>query len=217
MPPVSRSRTPRPDAAVPDVPPGGRRPLDDVFSLAYEELRRLAAHRLAQERPGDTLQPTALVHEAYLRLIGDADVQWNGRGHFFGAAAQAMRRILISHAREKQAQKCGGGVPVTLNEDLAFAADRSFDVIEIDEALEKLAQIDPRQAQVVELRFFSGLSVEGTKLALYTASGFAASVGFASVFGAEVGLAGAAGPQAVATRPRAASFRTTPIRRNGHG
>lgn len=147
---------------------GNRGAQDDLIPLVYKELKRLASSYMQRERAGHTLQATALVHEAFLRLVNIEGVNWQGKAHFFAVAAQAMRRILISHAREKLAQKRGGGVAVTLDENLAFGKDRSFEVIEIDETLEKLARIDARQAQVVELRFFGGLDVEQTAEALGT-------------------------------------------------
>ena len=129
-----------------------------LMPLVYDELRRLAREYLRHERGGHTLQPTALVHEAYLRLVDDSRAQWQGRAHFFGVAARAMRRILVDHARAHNAAKRGGGiekVPLEAAGDLLAAPD--VDLVELDGALETLAQTYPRQSEVVELRFFGGL------------------------------------------------------------
>lgn len=135
--------------------------------MVYEELRRLAAHRLAQEPSGQTLQPTALVHEAWLRLSGDRQPPWENRAHFFGAAAEAMRRILIDRARSKQAARHGGGWQrVELAEIDAPAQATDTLLLHVHEALDKLAQEDPRAAEFVKLRFFVGLSVEEAALSL---------------------------------------------------
>jgi RNA polymerase sigma-70 factor, ECF subfamily len=139
---------------------GKREAVDDLIPLVYAELRRLAAHYLKKERAGHTLQPTALVHEAFLRLV-DADVQWENRGHFFALAAQLMRRILVDYARERLAEKRGGGeAKVSLDEAFVFACEKPSELIALDEALKNLAKVDPRRSQVVELRFFGGLSNE---------------------------------------------------------
>jgi RNA polymerase sigma factor (TIGR02999 family) len=138
-----------------------------LLPLVYEELRRLAARRLARERPGQTLDATGLVHEAYLRLVGPNDAQaWDGRGHFFAAAAEAMRRILIDNARRKRTPKHGGGRRrVDLDPDLATARPRD-DLLAIDEALTKLAAQEPRKAELVKLRFYAGLSIPDAAQAL---------------------------------------------------
>ena len=133
----------------------------DLLSLVYEELRRLAAHKMAHEMPGQTLQPTALVHEAWLRLVGNSKPCWNSRGHFFAAAAEAMRRILVDGARRKRALKHGGGhvrIDVTSYELAAEVPDDR--VVAVHQALDDLAKLDPRQAEVVKLRFFAGLQLE---------------------------------------------------------
>jgi RNA polymerase sigma factor (TIGR02999 family) len=132
-----------------------------LLPLVYEELRRLAASRLAQEAPGQTLQPTALVHEAYLRLTRGTDGQhWDGRGHFFAAAAEAMRRILVEAARRKKRIKHGGlAVRQALDLDALAAPAADHDVLDLHEALEKLAQHDTKKAKLVELRFFAGLTL----------------------------------------------------------
>ncbi|MCC7375203.1 MAG: sigma-70 family RNA polymerase sigma factor [Verrucomicrobiales bacterium] len=131
----------------------------ELLPLVYEELRRLAAHRLAAEAPGQTLQPTALVHEAWLRLVGNDHNHWNGRGHFFGAAAEAMRRILIENARRKHRAKRGGQFTRVDLDSIDVAATCSDDqVLAVDEALGELAKRDPRAAELVKLRFYLGLS-----------------------------------------------------------
>ncbi len=132
-----------------------------LWPLVYEELRRLAARKLASERPGQTLQPTALVHEAYLRLIGGKNPEhWRGRNHFFIAAAKAMRRILVENARRKQRIKHGGGLKRCLvDEAFLLAPEPSEDLLALDEALTRLAVSDPAAAELVQLRYFGGLSV----------------------------------------------------------
>jgi RNA polymerase sigma-70 factor (ECF subfamily) len=146
---------------------GSRDSLNELLPLIYRELRRLAARALRRERSGHTLQPTALVHEAYLRLIDQRDVTWQNRAHFFAVAAQAMRRILVDHARARERVKRGGPQQqVPLLEDHAVHQARSVDVLALDQALTRLDRIDPRQRQVVELRYFSGLSIEETAAAM---------------------------------------------------
>jgi RNA polymerase sigma factor (TIGR02999 family) len=142
---------------------GDKAARDSLMTAVYEELRRLAALYLSRERPGHTLQPTALVHEAYLQLVGEGRVDWQGRAYFFGAAGRLMRRILVDHARARNAAKRGGGrLMVTFSEALAAAAPRDLDLVALDSALEELARLDPLQSRIVELRFFGGLSVEET-------------------------------------------------------
>ena len=133
----------------------------DLLPLVYDALRKLAAHRLAHELPGQTLDPTALVHEAYLRLaIDDGGVHWDSRGHFFGAAAQAMRRILVEIARRKRRLKHGGAMErQPLDDSLLIAFEPREDLVELDEALTRLAENEPMTAQLVQLRFFGGLSI----------------------------------------------------------
>lgn len=134
-----------------------------LVPLVYDELRRLAAGYMRRERKDHTLQPTALVHEAYLKLIEQRAVDWQGRAHFFGIAAQMMRRILIDHARKHMRDKRGGGaIPVPLDEALAFAPEQSSELVKLNASLERLAQLDSRQSRIVELRFFGGLTVEQT-------------------------------------------------------
>ena len=134
---------------------------DELLPLVYEELRLLAAQKMAQERPGQTLQATALVHEAYIRLVGDEPQNWNSRGHFFCAAAEAMRRILIENARSKQKLKHGGDQHRVDLSDADIAIERDInDLLSLDEALTKLAQEDPTKADLVKLRYFGGLTLE---------------------------------------------------------
>ena len=146
-----------------DLSAGKEHALDDLLPVVHSELRRQAARYLRRERHNHTLQPTALVNEAFIRLVDQRNVRWQNRAHFFGIAAQAMRRILIDHARTQQRIKRGGiQQNVTLDEGMLAAAARSIDVLALDQALTRLAAIDARQARVVELRFFAGLSVEET-------------------------------------------------------
>ena len=143
--------------------PGGTeaRPAAELLPDLYAELRRLAAALSAQLRPGQTLQPTALVHEAYLRLVRNQDPGWEGRRHFFGAAAQAMRQILIEQARRRSARKRGGdGRRVELADDLAYIEPPAEDLLALDEAIQELQAEEPALAEVVMLRYYSGLSVE---------------------------------------------------------
>jgi len=131
--------------------------------VVYNELRRLAQRYMRNERPNHTLQPTALVHEAYLRLVGQRAVSWQGRAHFFGVAAQLMRRVLVDHARAQHAEKRGGNESrVELDEALAPSKEKTVELLALDEALNRLAKRDPRQARIVEMRFFGGLSEEET-------------------------------------------------------
>ena len=144
-----------------DVKRGEVRATDRLLAAVYDELRRLAANRLAQERPGHTLQATALVHEAYLRLLGDEDADWENRGHFFAAAAEAMRRILVEAARRKSRIKHGGGRQrLELDEADHIELPQSIDLVALDEALERLAHVDQTKAELVKLRYFTGLTVE---------------------------------------------------------
>jgi RNA polymerase sigma factor (TIGR02999 family) len=144
---------------------GDRKALERLMPLVYGELKKLAASNLKSERGNHTLQPTALVHEAYLRLVGQRSVSWANRAHFYGIAAQMMRRVLVDHARRRHAAKRRPG---TLFVDVALAdapegdSDRALELLSLDRALTQLERLDPRQARVVELRFFAGLSVEET-------------------------------------------------------
>src|SRR5690349_9119240 len=138
---------------------GDEQAAGQLLPLVYEELRRLAARRLAREKPGQTLQATALVHEAYLRLVGSADPGWSGRGHFFAAAAEAMRRILVENARRKQSAKRGRErARIDLDRVEFTAPDPRDDLLALDEALSQLGVTDPQTAELVKLRYFSGLS-----------------------------------------------------------
>src|SRR5688572_11508202 len=141
---------------------GDRHAAADLLPLVYDELRKLAAARLAQEAPGQTLQATALVHEAYLRLVGGAAApHWNSRAHFFGAAAEAMRRLLVDQARRRQADKRGGrGRRVPLEAADVGLASPADDLLDIDAALTRLAADDPAAARLIQLRYFAGLSIE---------------------------------------------------------
>jgi RNA polymerase sigma factor (TIGR02999 family) len=140
---------------------GDARAAEELLPLVYDELRKLASCRMAREPPGQTLQPTALVHEAWLRLAGKGHQEWDNRAHFFGAAAEAMRRILIDNARRKQAQRHGGGQPRLDIQEIELAAPATDDqLLAIDEALDKLAAAQPEKAELVKLRYFAGLSIE---------------------------------------------------------
>jgi RNA polymerase sigma factor (TIGR02999 family) len=146
---------------------GDERALDKLTPLVYEELRRQASRYLRRERRGHSLQTTALINEAYLRLIDARDVHWQDRAHFFAIAANLMRRVLVDHARRRDAEKRGGSaLRLTLDEALAVTKETDVDLLAIDEALDRLAKIDPQQARVVELRFFSGFTVDETAAAL---------------------------------------------------
>lgn len=139
---------------------GDARAADALVPLVYKDLRRLAGHYLKQERQGHTLQPTALVHEAFLKLIGQ-DTAWQNSKHFFAMAANLMRRILVDYARSHDAKKRGGSAEkVSLDDAFVFAKERPAEVIALDEAMNELAEIDPRRAQVVELKFFGGLNTD---------------------------------------------------------
>ena len=139
---------------------GDRRAADRLLEVVYDELRRLAEARLARERPGQTIQATALVHEAYLRLLGNEDGYWRDRGHFFGAAAEAMRRILVEQARRKAAAVRGGDRKrVELDESAIAITDDSTDLVALSEALDRLAREDADKATLVKLRYFTGLTI----------------------------------------------------------
>lgn len=143
------------------------RRLDALLPVVYEELRRLAAAYLRRERPGQTLQPTALVHEAYLRLMKDRPDRWQNRAHFCAIAAHSMRQILIERARARGARKRGGAQPrVTLDEGLVAGESPSVDLVALNEALDRLEAMDPEQARLVELRYFGGLTIEETAEAM---------------------------------------------------
>jgi RNA polymerase sigma factor (TIGR02999 family) len=174
MPEVTIERSPPGKLEMPQVPQnvtqlligwgkGDKEALDKLVPIVYDELRRQAAGYLRRERVGHTLQTTALIHEAYLRLVDQKNVQWQNRAHFFGIAAQLMRRILVDHARTKKRAKRGGSdIRVSLNEATLTTQGQDLDIVALDEALEHLAEIDEQQSKIVELRFFSGLTVEET-------------------------------------------------------
>ena len=140
---------------------GNREALDQLLPIVYDELRRIARHQLSKERANHTLQATALVNEAYLKLIGQHSVDWQNRAHFFSIAAETMRRILVNHAIERNAQKRGGGATiVSLDDEIDFIHQRDLDVLALDDALSKLAEFDKTQAKIIELRFFGGMTNE---------------------------------------------------------
>jgi RNA polymerase sigma factor (TIGR02999 family) len=143
--------------------------LNTLMPLVYEDLRRLANHYLQQEAHAQTLQSTALVHEVYLRLCHQQDPQWDGRAHFFAVAGKMMRRILVDHARRRSAAKRGGGIePHELDEPLVLPLPPTLDLVSLDESLRELAEFDERKCQVVEMRFFAGLSAKDIALVLHT-------------------------------------------------
>jgi RNA polymerase sigma factor (TIGR02999 family) len=146
---VSSSSTPQPAST------------EKLFSLVYDELRAIAGKLMRRERPEHTLQPTALVHEAYLRLVDETRIQWQDRAHFFGIAARAMRQILVEHARSRSAAKRGGGWKrITLDTDLPGGRDPHLEVLDLDQALGRLSALDERVARVVELRVFAGMTMQ---------------------------------------------------------
>lgn len=135
---------------------------DELLPLVYDDLRRLAHAYFTNEKQEHTLQATALVHEAYIRLVNWENVSWQNRAHFFAVAAEVMRKILIDHARKKKAQKREGGQRILLDDAVSFPNKKDFDILKLEEALLSLEELDPRQAKIVELRFFGGLSIEET-------------------------------------------------------
>jgi RNA polymerase sigma factor (TIGR02999 family) len=141
---------------------GDQESLDQLVPMVYDNLRRLAHHRLRQESPGHTLQTTALVHEVYLGMMKQEPFDVHDRAHFFAVCSHLMREILVQYARRKKAAKRGGGYKLSLDDALAVAEGRSIDLIALDDALNGLAKLDPKQSRIVELRFFSGLSIEET-------------------------------------------------------
>jgi RNA polymerase sigma factor (TIGR02999 family) len=150
-----------------DLKSGRSQALEQLVPIVYDELRRLAAHYLRDERAAQTLQPTALVNEAYLRLVAQELPDFECRAHFFGVAAHLMRQVLVDHARRHRSQKRGSGVsPVPLEHAIVFAPEKSDDIVAVDEALTALAKVDERKCRVIELRYFGGLSVEETARAL---------------------------------------------------
>jgi RNA polymerase sigma-70 factor, ECF subfamily len=147
---------------------GNSEALPRLIPLVYSELRRLAAHFLKEERPGHTLQPTALVHEAYMKLAGQTRAEWQNRAQFMAVAAQVMRRILVDYARQRVAAKRGGGeAPLDVSVlEIAGGVEQSEEMLAVDTALERLSEVDPQQARVVEMRYFGGMSVEETAEAM---------------------------------------------------
>jgi RNA polymerase sigma factor (TIGR02999 family) len=146
-----------------EVSKGDREAVDLLLPVIYDELRKLAANYLRRERPDHTLQPTALVHEAYLRLVDQTRANWQNRAHFFGVAAQIMRRLLVDHARKHNAEKRGQDFQkLSLDENIDRAVERGAELIALDDALKALAEFDEQKARVVELRYFGGLSIEET-------------------------------------------------------
>ncbi len=147
---------------------GDRAAEEELLRLTYRELRRIAGARMREERSGHTLQPTALVHEAYMRLAGQERVEWRDRGHFFGLASQMMRRVLVDFARERLAEKRGCGQPKLVLDWLEIESTpaKLEEILAVDQALERLQELDPQQAKIVELHYFSGLSVKETAEAL---------------------------------------------------
>jgi RNA polymerase sigma factor (TIGR02999 family) len=146
---------------------GSKEALDSLTPIVYNELRRLADHYLRDEHAASTLQPTALVHEAYIRLVAQNLPDWESRSHFFGVAAHLMRQILVDHARRRTSAKRGSGAPkISIEESVTFAPGRHREIEALDDTLNALAAFDPRKAKVIELRFFGGLSVEETAQAL---------------------------------------------------
>lgn len=142
---------------------GDQNARDELIPLVYQELHRLAHQYMSRERPGHTLQTSALVNEAFLRLADQRDIQWQNRAHFIGIAGQMMRRILVDYARNRGYAKRGGGaLQVSLDEELIVSDDRSADIVALDDALQSLARLDERKSRLVELRFFGGLSIEET-------------------------------------------------------
>lgn len=158
---VAEERVQRITALLTQIRQGQRQAADELLPLVYQELRKLARARMAREKPGQTLQATALVHEAYLRLVADADPRWENRAHFFAAAAEAMRRILVERARRKSRVRHGAGqLRASLNESNIGKVDDAVDVIAVDQALSRLEKLDEQMAQLVTLRYFGGLDVD---------------------------------------------------------
>jgi len=149
---------------------GDRAALDRLMPLIYSELRRLARRKMRYEDQAHTLQPTALVSDIYLRLVDQKRVNWQNRAHFFGVAAQIIRRVLVDHARARRRLKRGGGVNISLNNRSAAVAPRTLDIVILEDALTRLAKLDPEQERVVELRVFGGLSIDETAEALNISS-----------------------------------------------
>lgn len=141
---------------------GSSSALERLLPLVYDELRRLAQSYMKSERPDHTLQATALVHDAYIRLVDWENVSWQNRAHFFSVAAGVMRNLLVNHAVKRKAQKRDFGRRMELTEDISFGGSRELDLVDLNEALESLAEIEPQQAKIIEMRFFGGLSIDET-------------------------------------------------------
>jgi RNA polymerase sigma factor (TIGR02999 family) len=157
---MKSSRSSRVTQLLEKFEPGDRHAGEQLFADVYSELRALAARYLQWERKDHTLQPTALVHEAYLKLVGQTRLDWQGRAHFLAIAAKAMRQILVDHARRHRAAKRGGNRHrIALDDNLAIESNREVDLLRLEDALTKLAKLDPRQTQMIELRFFGGLGI----------------------------------------------------------
>ena len=151
---------------------GDQSALDKLMPLVYDELRRLAHQHMRREKPGQTLQTSALVNEAYVRLVDQNEIQWEGRAHFFGIAARLMRQILVDRARRRNFAKRGGGtIQVSLNEATTVAQEQSANVMALDDALKNLEKTDQRKSRIVELRFFGGMSIEETATVLKVSPG----------------------------------------------
>lgn len=149
---------------------GNQQALDRLTAIVYQELRRLAHRYMDRERPGHVLQTTALVNEAYMRLVDYKRMQWQDRAHFFAVAAQVMRRILVDHARSHNIRRGAGVQHVPLDDVAVVSADRTGDLVALDDAINELARLDPRKAQIIEMRFFGGLSVEETAAVLHVSA-----------------------------------------------
>jgi RNA polymerase sigma factor (TIGR02999 family) len=161
------TRVSRTTQFIEQVSQGNREAADQILPIVYDELKQLAAHYMKSETPGHSLQPTALVHEAFLRLVDQDQVSYQGQTHFFALGAQAMRRILVDHARSRGRQRRGGDRhSVAFDEETVFSRTREEDILVIDDLLQRLAELDSRQAQIVELRFFGGLKVDDVAEAL---------------------------------------------------
>ena len=142
---------------------GNRTSADALLTIVYDELRKIAAQYLSKERSGHTLQPTALVHEAYMKLVDISDIKWQDRAHFFAVSANVMRHILVDHARAKRAAKRGGSAQrIELDDAISLSNERDLDLLDVDEALKELAKFDEQQCRIVEMRFFGGLTIEET-------------------------------------------------------
>ena len=161
--PVGEDHSGEVTALLAQLKAGNQQAASKLISVVYKELHRLAEAYMRRERVDHTLQPTALVHEAFIKLVQHHSIDWQSRAHFFGIAAQVMRRILVDHARGHLRQKRGGlQRPLPMDETLVFAPEQSEELLQLDEALQRLAELDPRQGKIVELRFFGGLTVEQT-------------------------------------------------------